>query len=399
MCQRSQWAKSRHISGHAATQRAMIRQCFADISGCNLSSGSHTQRMKWIHLFISSCLALLLPGTLIAEGFEGGGEALTQEAKLWVAEQTGHVPSEIQIGTLDRRTPIESCAKKLQFRFPFQSNIRTVEASCRDPEWKRFIRVKIEAIEQIVASVKALPAGHRLTAKDITLVPKPTNFTGGYSRLDDVNGLTLSIEVNARQPLSQEMMAQVQTVFVPIRSYEPGEPIEFSDISLESIDTESVVLLNAWPNDGIVTATQPILAGKPIQLDQVELSEYVVVSSGPIIRGQVITSDLVSLELMPKQSLGKQTLSRLEEASGMEATRTMRAGTIITPSDLIAADLVRKGENVSLTIQRGSLTITVDTVALDNAKQGEQVELMNPDSGKTIRGIVTGRYEARGIGP
>ena len=78
------------------------------------------------------------------------------------------------------------------------------------------------------------------------------------------------------------------------------------------------------------------------------------------------------------------------------ATRTIRAGTPITIADLTAADLVRKGENVTLTVTRGVLTISVDTIATENGKMGEQVELRNAESGKVIRGIVTGRHQAKG---
>ena len=66
-------------------------------------------------------------------------------------------------------------------------------------------------------------------------------------------------------------------------------------------------------------------------------------------------------------------------------------------SDFVAADLVRKNETVRLTITRGALKITVETIALENAKIGQQVLLKNPDSGKEIRGIVTGQNEARGL--
>ena len=46
---------------------------------------------------------------------------------------------------------------------------------------------------------------------------------------------------------------------------------------------------------------------------------------------------------------------------------------------------------------RGALEITVETIAMENGKIGEQVLLKNPDSGKEIRGIVSGRHEARGL--
>ena len=68
-------------------------------------------------------------------------------------------------------------------------------------------------------------------------------------------------------------------------------------------------------------------------------------------------------------------------------------------SDVTAADLIRKGEKVTLVLKRGALTITVDTIAMEDSKIGEQVALTNTESGKVIRGIVSGRHQARGIDP
>ena len=122
-------------------------------------------------------------------------------------------------------------------------------------------------------------------------------------------------------------------------------------------------------------------------------------SATNIVRGQVITGDMVERTLRPRKQIGAQTLSTLDEAIGLEATRTIRAGTTISLSDLTAADLVRKGEKVTLTVERGALTITVDTIAIEDGKMGEQVELTNAESGKVIRGIVIGRHQAKGIAP
>ena len=106
---------------------------------------------------------------------------------------------------------------------------------------------------------------------------------------------------------------------------------------------------------------------------------------------------MIEIKPLPVRNMNQSALKQLEAAIGFEATRTLQVGTIITASDLKPADLVRKGESVTLTIVRGALRLTVDTIALEDAKLGEQVPLMNKDSGSEIRGIVTGRNQARGL--
>ena len=106
---------------------------------------------------------------------------------------------------------------------------------------------------------------------------------------------------------------------------------------------------------------------------------------------------MVERVLEPVGKFGPEPLRQSSEVIGLEATRTIRAGNRLGVNDLIAADLIRKNEVVRLVITRGALKITVETVALEDAKIGEQVLLRNSDSGREIRGIVTGRHEARGL--
>ena len=144
-------------------------------------------------------------------------------------------------------------------------------------------------------------------------------------------------------------------------------------------------------------AKNPLIPGEPIRSNDVEVAQSVLIAKTTIVNGQVATADLVESRLESVNAYGAQPLTNVEEILGLEATRTIRAGQRLVASDFVAADLVRKNETVRLTIKRGALEITVETIALENAKIGEQVILRNPDSGREIRGIVTGRHEARGL--
>ena len=81
----------------------------------------------------------------------------------------------------------------------------------------------------------------------------------------------------------------------------------------------------------------------------------------------------------------------------MEALRTLRSGQLIRASDLRAAAMIKKGESVTLTIGTGSLRISTPMVALENGKLNQQITLLNPDSNKKVRAIVSGPGQAKGI--
>ena len=121
------------------------------------------------------------------------------------------------------------------------------------------------------------------------------------------------------------------------------------------------------------------------------------VAAETLVRGTVIAETDLQPRVLASRQVPQSAVQRREAAVGLQTVSTVRAGDIVLATDLMAADLVRKGESVTLSIRQGALTITVSTVALSDGKLGEQVNLQNPDSGKVIQGIVTGRHRARGL--
>ena len=187
------------------------------------------------------------------------------------------------------------------------------------------------------------------------------------------------------------------SVWVPSSQVAPGEVVEPKDLSIEKrIKRSAERFLSTWPENTVV-ATTTLQPGEPILTTDVAEAEYVLRAKSTIIVGQVVTEDMVERVLEPVGKFGPEPLRQSSEVIGLEATRTIRAGNRLGVNDLIAADLIRKNEVVRLVITRGALKITVETVALEDAKIGEQVLLRNSDSGREIRGIVTGRHEARGL--
>ena len=213
----------------------------------------------------------------------------------------------------------------------------------------------------------------------------------------DILGRVISRNVALGEMVTADVLRNEITVYVPNRAYEAGEMIRLEDLSLETSTEELLEQpLTLWSEQTVI-AKNPLKPGIPIGSDDVEVAQYVLIAKSTIVNGQVATADMVEARLESANAYGPKPILVVEEILGLEATRTIRAGQRLVASDFVAADLVRKNETVRLTIKRGALEITVETIALENAKIGEQVLLRNPDSGREIRGIVTGRHEARGL--
>ena len=89
-------------------------------------------------------LGLLTANIGNAVAFPGGHEALIAVTTEWIAADQSIDQHQVQITPPDRRIPIDHCEKRLSIRFPFINNRKTIEVSCQAPQWKRYLRVKIE---------------------------------------------------------------------------------------------------------------------------------------------------------------------------------------------------------------------------------------------------------------
>jgi flagella basal body P-ring formation protein FlgA len=95
--------------------------------------------------------------------------------------------------------------------------------------------------------------------------------------------------------------------------------------------------------------------------------------------------------------LPKDALLSMAEITQMEAIRTIRAGQLLRASDLKAADLIKKGDSVKLVVGNDMLKITVNVIALEGGRRDQQINLLNPESGERVRGVVSGPGQAKGL--
>jgi flagella basal body P-ring formation protein FlgA len=258
------------------------------------------------------------------------------------------------------------------------------------------MQVNLKKGQPVVVARRDLSEGTVLSQKTVELVTRNQAMNNQMTRLDDVVGATLLDSVAAGSPLTSDNLEFYATQFQTLRAYAPGDVIDLADLSVESAPSTDQNSLSQWPR-GQVIATRQLAPGHRLNADDIEAAISAVVAKENIIRNQVITPDLVTHKMMGGAALGAKPLTDLDAVIGFEATRTIQAGSMLNASDLRAADLVREGENVTLTIKKGALSITVDTLATEDAKMAEQVILINPESGREIRGIVTGRNQARGL--
>ena len=76
------------------------------------------------------------------------------------------------------------------------------------------------------------------------------------------------------------------------------------------------------------------------------------------------------------------------DAEGMEAARRLMAGMPVRRADLVQAQLVRRGEAVTITVRSGALSISTPGKALTGGGKGEAIRVLSGSTNRTLDAVV-----------
>lgn len=80
-----------------------------------------------------------------------------------------------------------------------------------------------------------------------------------------------------------------------------------------------------------------------------------------------------------------------EQMVGLEVRKSIYAGRPVSLADLGPPTLVRRNEIVTMTYRSGGIALRSEGRALGAGSAGERVDVMNLDSRRTVRAVVTGK--------
>jgi flagella basal body P-ring formation protein FlgA len=115
-----------------------------------------------------------------------------------------------------------------------------------------------------------------------------------------------------------------------------------------------------------------------------------VILTRSVERTDILKASDITVERRPKAEVGGDPAVR-DSAIGMQLRHSMRAGQPVRVADLAKPDLVQRDQNVTLIYQTSGIYLTTRGKALDAGTEGDVVSVLNPQSKRTVSGIVTGR--------
>jgi flagella basal body P-ring formation protein FlgA len=121
----------------------------------------------------------------------------------------------------------------------------------------------------------------------------------------------------------------------------------------------------------------------------------VVRTVAPVQRGQFITNANVKMGRIEVTHQPRLLVSRLEDAVGRAALRTISRDLDVAESWLEKPYQVKEGDQVRMNVQIGEATVSTAGVARQNGYSGQRIEVVNAKTGKRLQAEVNGPGEVR----
>lgn len=122
----------------------------------------------------------------------------------------------------------------------------------------------------------------------------------------------------------------------------------------------------------------------------ISLFREVVVVARPIKRNALIQQNDILLAERDLASLNQGYFTELEQVIDSQARRALQTDQAITPSQIQAPPLVKRGEQVVINALSGSINVRMPGEALSDGALGQQIRVRNTSSQKIIYARVVG---------
>ncbi len=349
---------------------------------------------KYLFVF---CGLLVACATLAAEPAAAARERLLQDIKSWVGVQAGVAADRVEIAPLDGRLKIAACPAGARFDFPFPAR-DLVRARCDAPVWQVFIQVSVRTPRNMIVAGRPLEQGRVLVEAD--LASRPAAGAEGFEDRASVVGRILKRELPQGSPILPRDLEDALRVLRIIGNVKAGEVLKPETFRLETVPR---ALVPAGAAAGVAPAegsrvVRDVAAGHILLAEELSEARLVLIARQSLAAGQLVEAVMFEPGLINSRDSAQRYYTQFSGLEFSELARNMRVGEPLRASDLRPAILVRRGQSVLLTVgASGGLQVTLRAEALQDAKLGEQVQLKNPESGRTLSAVVTGKNTARGM--
>ena len=116
----------------------------------------------------------------------------------------------------------------------------------------------------------------------------------------------------------------------------------------------------------------------------------VAILTRPVDRGTVLKEADVIMERRPRTEVGRDIISKHEDAVGYAARAGLQPGRPLRSADLMKPDLVQRNESVTLVYEVPGIVLTIRGKAADGGAEGDVISVLNEQSKRMVQGVIVG---------
>ena len=109
-----------------------------------------------------------------------------------------------------------------------------------------------------------------------------------------------------------------------------------------------------------------------------------------IERGGVLKDSDVLMERRPRAEIGRDVITRREQAVDFAARNSLQPGRPLRLVDLTKPDLVQRNETVTLVYEVPGIMLTIRGKAAEGGAEGDAISVLNEQSKRTVQGTIIG---------
>jgi flagellar basal body P-ring formation protein FlgA len=173
----------------------------------------------------------------------------------------------------------------------------------------------------------------------------------------------------------------------------PAQPI-----TVEASASGDLAVRNAMidPRTGRFDITFDLPGGPAMRRSPLRFAGTVVetaptaVLTRALARGETIKASDLAIERRPKAEIPAEAIRSPDEAVGFATRQALRTGQPLRRADLGRPELVHRDDNVTLVFEVPGILLTTRGKALEAGAEGDVISVLNPQSKRTVQGIVSG---------
>jgi len=115
-----------------------------------------------------------------------------------------------------------------------------------------------------------------------------------------------------------------------------------------------------------------------------------VVPNRTIGRGEIVRAGDLMVERRPRAEVTADVPATIAEVVGRAARQALRLGQPVHRTDLVKPEMVKRDDTVNLIYQVPGIMLSSRGKALEAGGEGDTINVLNPQSKRTVQGVVTG---------